>query len=56
MELELTKLNEIRQKTNTILYHLYVESKNMLQINFFTRQIQTYKTNLCLPKGKRGDG
>ena len=56
MELELIKLSEIRQKTNNISYHLHVESKNMLQINFFTRQIQTYKTNLCLPKGKEGDG
>ena len=40
------------------IYHLYVESKNVIQMNLFTKQKQTHrlKTNLWLPKGKGGVG
>ena len=35
-------------------YHLYMKSKNMIQMNLFTekKDSQTSKTNLWLPKGK----
>ena len=39
MELEIIILNEENQtKTNIIWYHLYVESKKMVQMNLFTKQ------------------
>ena len=39
MELEIIILNEANQtKTNIIWYHLYVESKKMVQMNLFTKQ------------------
>ena len=35
----------------------YVESKKMIQMNLFTKQTQTLKTNLWLPKGNgAGEG
>ena len=35
---------------------LYVESKNVIQMNLFTKQMeeQALKTNVWLPKGKEG--
>ena len=54
MDLEIIILSEVRQrKTNIIWYHFYVESKKMIQMNLFTKQIdsQSLKTNLWLPKG-----
>ena len=40
MDLEMIILSEVSQtKTNTICYHLYVESKKkMMQMNFFIKQ------------------
>ena len=39
MDLELIILREISQtKTNIIGYHLYVESKKIVQMNLFTKQ------------------
>ena len=39
MQLEMIILSEVRQrKTNIIWYHLYVESKKMIQTNLFTKQ------------------
>ena len=39
MDLEIVILSEVIQiKTNIILYHLYVESKKMIQMNLFTKQ------------------
>ena len=55
MDLEIITLSEVRQrKTNITRYHLYVESTEMIQMNLFTKQTQTQKTNLRLPKGKVG--
>ena len=43
MNLEIT-LSEINhRKRNIIWYHLYVESKIMIQMNLFTRQKQTHR-------------
>ena len=57
MDIETIILSEVNQtKTNSMWYHLYVESKNIIQMNLFTKQdSQTSKTNLWLPKG-RGQG
>ena len=39
MDLETIILSEVNQtKTNIIRYHLYVDSKKMMQINLFTKQ------------------
>ena len=39
MDLEIIILSEVRQrKTNIKRYHLYVESKKMIQMNLFTKQ------------------
>ena len=39
MNLEIIILSEVSQtKTNTIRYHLYVESKKKIQMNLFTKQ------------------
>ena len=44
MDLEIIILSEVRQrKTNIIWYHLYVESKKMIQMNLFTKQKQTHR-------------
>ena len=38
MDLEIIILSEVNQrKTNIILYHLYVESKKMIQMSLFTK-------------------
>ena len=42
MDLEVVILSEVSQrKTNTILHHLHVESKDMVQMNLFTKQIES---------------
>ena len=39
MDLEIIILTKVRHtETNVIYYHLYVESKKVIQINFFTKQ------------------
>ena len=39
MDLEIVILSELSQiKTNIMRYHLHVESKNMVQMNLFTKQ------------------
>ena len=32
-----------QRKTNIILYHLYVKSKKMIQMNLFTKHKQTHR-------------
>ena len=63
IDLEIIILNEASHKEkdkypNMVWYHLYVESKKMIQINLFIRQrdSQTEKKNLWLPKEKKGRG
>ena len=44
MDLEIIILNKVRQrKTNIIWYHLYVESKKMIQMSLFTKQKKTHR-------------
>ena len=60
MDLETITLNEVNQtKTNIICYHLYVESKKMIQVNLFTKQKQTHghrKQTYGYQRGKGGGG
>ena len=35
MDLGITILNEVSQTKTNIIYHLYVESKKMIQMNLF---------------------
>ena len=44
MDPEIITLSEVSQrKTNIMWYHLYVESKKMIQMNLFTKQKQTHR-------------
>ena len=60
MDLEIIILSEVSQtKTNIICYHLYVESKKMIQMNLFTKQKQTHsfqKQTYCYQRGKMEGG
>ena len=50
-------LSEERQiKTNIIWYHLYVESKKMMQMNLITKQdrLTDIENKLMVTKGDRG--
>ena len=38
MDLEIIILSEVSQTKTNIIYHLYVESKKMIQMNLFTKQ------------------
>ena len=53
MEQDITILSWT-EKVSIIWYRLYVESKKMKQMNSFTKQKQTQKTNLGLPNGESG--
>ena len=59
MDLEIIILSEVSQRKTNTIYHLYVESKkndtNELIYKTETNS-QISKTNLWLPKGKRGVG
>ena len=45
MNLEIITLSEVSptEKDKIIWYHLYVESKKIIQINLFTKQKQTHR-------------
>ena len=55
MDLEIIILSEASQtETDSKWYHLFVESKKMIQMNWFTKQKQTdrlRKLNCCLAAG-----
>ena len=36
-------------------YHFYVEAKNLMQMNLFTKQKQTYRHKLMVTKGGEKD-
>ena len=38
MDLEIVMLSEVSQRKTNIIYHLYVESNNMVQMVLFTKQ------------------
>ena len=57
MDLEIIILSEISQrKTNIIWYHIYVESKKMIQWTYIQHRNRPtdIKSNLWLPKRKGG--
>ena len=57
MDLEIIILSEVSQReTNFIWYHLYVESKKMIQMNLFTKQKQTHKHRKRTYSYQRGKG
>ena len=37
MDLQMIILHEVRQRKTNIIYHLYVESKRMIQMNLLTK-------------------
>ena len=43
IDLEIIILSEVNQTKTNIWYHLYMESKNMIQMNLFTKQKLTHK-------------
>ena len=56
IDLEIIRLNEVRKrKTNIVRYHLYVESKSMIQINTKNRKRLTdIKNKLIVNKEEAG--
>ena len=48
MELGIIIISEVRQiKTNIIWYHLYVESKETIQMNLFTKHTHRNRKQTC---------
>ena len=58
MDLDIIILSEVHQrKTYIIRNHLYVKSKNMIEINLFTKEKQTHKhRKFMITKKKRVGG
>ena len=61
MDLEVIIRKWSQTNTNILCYHLYVESKKMIQMNLFTKQKHTHRFwkqtySYQLPKGKGGGG
>ena len=56
MNLEIIRVCETSQTKTSIIYYLYVESKEMIQMNLLTKQKWTHRHrhNLWLPKEKVG--
>ena len=47
MDSEIVIWSKVSQrKTNTILYHLYMEPKKMIQMNLFTKEKQSHNTEI----------
>ena len=56
MGLEIITLNEVGQrKTNIDIYHLFVELKKMIQMNFFTKQKLTHRHRKQIYSYQRGE-
>ena len=43
MDLEIIILSDVSQTKTNIIYHLYVKSKNMIEMNLFKKQKQTHR-------------
>ena len=56
MDLEMIILSEVNQTKRSIIYHLYVQSKNMIQMNLFTKQKQTHRHRKQIYSYQRGKG
>ena len=57
MQLEILILSEVRKrKTNTIRYHLYVESKIWHNKPFYKTETDSQRIDLWLPRGRSGMG
>lgn len=49
MDMEIVTLRQVRKRTTSYGIHLYVESKEMVQMNLFTKlevEPQTYRTQI----------
>ena len=54
MDLEMIILSAANQtKTNIILYHLYVESKKMVQRYLFIKQTHRHRKQIMVTKGEK---
>ena len=52
MDTEIVTLRQVRKRTtNIIWYHLYVESKEMVQMNLFTKQKLSHRHRTQIWKG-----
>ena len=54
MNLESITRSEVSQKRRQISYHLYVESKKMIQMNLFTKQKHTFRHRKQIYSYQRG--
>ena len=52
IDLEIIILSEVRQrKTNIIWYHLYVESKKIIQVNLYVKQKHSHRHRKSYQRG-----
>jgi len=51
-----TRKKAVRQRKTNILYHLYVESKETIQVNLFAKQKQTHRYREQIFGHQQGEG
>ena len=56
MGLEFIILSEVSQRKTNIIYHLYMDSKKITQMNLFTKQKQTHRKKEQIYGYQRGKG
>ena len=56
VDLEIIILSEVSQTKTNSIYHLYMESKKMLQMNLFTKQKQTHRLQKQTYNYQKGRG
>ena len=52
------KVKSVRKRKANIMYHLYMESRNLVEMNLFAKQNRTtvVENKLIVIKGRRGGG
>ena len=54
MNLEMVVISEVNHKKTNIIYHLYADSKEMIQMNLFTKQRQIHRHRIQTYSYQRG--
>ena len=54
MNLEMVVISEVNHKKTNIIYHLYADSKEMIQMNLFTKQRHIHKHRIQTYSYQRG--
>ena len=53
MDLKIIILSKSDRERSIILYHLYVDSKKMTQMNLFTNRLTEFRNEFVVTKGQR---